>query len=406
MHASKQTKNDRGGKNSYFEGNQRVLTFVGGGYIEKHGRSGIVLDGLFSNVDWAPTLLAFANIVPSDYKQVSFTNDNSDMSISLDGYNMYDYLMSDSSAALRDHIIFTIVSESTDPTVDETSNAKSANEVKMLEQLEKYHLSQLAMIMYDDSGKLWKYFHTEASTNPLGGLTDNSGWCRLASDNDFEETSKYTIEEVTEAADNGIFDLTSDESEEKNLMEGMDAEQLESLQAIVSSKLEYYLNSDMSENSGFISLCYECLFTRYNVLANPKQFGGVWAPFLDKERFDAMIKEECDVLETDLVYQLHTSTFELPDGELIDWLENVNWKMEQLNAKSSIKSAMSKKEESLNVGSQKSGSIYHRNSNDVGFETVGFSILIFGVLCGMSFIILETLKCWLKTKQDSQYVAL
>ena len=60
----------RGGKNTFHKGGQRVLAIIGGGYIPEK-QKGVVLDGLVSKVDWAPTLLSFANLLPTDYTHVT-----------------------------------------------------------------------------------------------------------------------------------------------------------------------------------------------------------------------------------------------------------------------------------------------------------------------------------------------
>ena len=71
------------------------------------------------NVDWIPTLMSFAGLIPSEYTQISFDNDNTDVPITNNGHNMHSYIMSTDAdmTRIRDHVMFQLR-----PTLDDDSN--------------------------------------------------------------------------------------------------------------------------------------------------------------------------------------------------------------------------------------------------------------------------------------------
>ena len=96
-------------------------SLVGGGYIPDELR-GTTKTGLMANVDWLPTLMSFANLIPSEYTQISFDSYNTGntiVPITFDGYNMHSYIMSTDQniQPIRDHVMFQIR-----PTLDDNSN--------------------------------------------------------------------------------------------------------------------------------------------------------------------------------------------------------------------------------------------------------------------------------------------
>ena len=121
----------RDGKNTFHEGGQRVLAIIGGIIPDEQRAS--VLDGLRSNVDWAPSFLSFAKLIPSEYTHIKLGDDlffwfflfsvrlsnhffvflffvvhpaDDDLPMMLDGYNLYSYIKCDTKEWVGDHLVF------------------------------------------------------------------------------------------------------------------------------------------------------------------------------------------------------------------------------------------------------------------------------------------------------------
>ena len=123
------------------------------GEIIPESRRGLSLSGLVSNVDWAPTLLSFANMISHDTLSVA----------SFDGLNHYNYIMNDAdedSLGSRDHIMFHLspwIHDNFNVYIDGASSVErewgwDESTVKHLT------LNDIGMVFYNDNGVLWKYF--------------------------------------------------------------------------------------------------------------------------------------------------------------------------------------------------------------------------------------------------------
>ena len=277
----------RGGKNTFWEGGQRILTFVGGGKIDDSQR-GSVLDGLISNVDWFPTILSFAQLIPKESTHVRFDleyNDNYDqdktnkLTLELDGYNMHNYLLGYSTQPIRDHILFHIK-----PKLDDTNYWLNDNEIS------NYRLNdmdEIAIIFYDENGYLWKYFDVTMSKNEIGDPKINTGWCEL---ND----GKYSVySDEYSAVSYGLFELTNDISERLNYFQNDDNKALlihkltssDEIDRIVNEKIAFYVNQDNkgNQNSKFLFGDFECFTDSITVIQSfalffslfPRGFGFV-----------------------------------------------------------------------------------------------------------------------------------
>ena len=269
----------RGGKNTFFEGGQRVLTFVGGGKINNKQR-GKTLDGLISNVDWFPTILSFAKLIPQDSIHVRFdleydtrnmndVNDISTVTMEIDGYNMHNYLFnskntdigSDDYKPVRDHILFHLL-----PKLDNETN------YFLNDGINNYNLddmNEIAIIFYDNK-RLWKYIDVTQSKNPIGDPVINGGWCEKITSSSGNGKDDFYIDydENDDSQYYGLFDIDNDESERLNYFEDDNLLLLnkkttkQEINNLINEKISFYVNQDNnyqgSQNSQFLFGDFEC----------------------------------------------------------------------------------------------------------------------------------------------------
>ena len=124
-----------------------------------------ILKGSMSNVDWVPTLLTFACVIPSS--QLVIIYDDNDCVSFICGHNQYAHIIEDDSSDSdnlnkEDHILFHIVS-----TLDGDTN----DFTKSLDLFEFADMEQIAMVFYDNDGHLCEFLNYNKTT------TVNSGWC-------------------------------------------------------------------------------------------------------------------------------------------------------------------------------------------------------------------------------------
>eukprot|EP01084_Bolivina_argentea_P289501 497156_1 len=167
----------RGTKGSQFEGNQRVIALIGGGYIPEQ-YEGTIRNALFSSLDWTPTLLHFAGSL-NKINIIDYT---------WDGLDQYELIMHDTDNVNRDHIVFNIGSQ---------------------------NLESSAIVFKYNDGHLYKYIaDTEYSYSPA------DGWCVYDVNNG--DWNVIDIEDILSAQsvnDKYLFDLTQDISEKINLLQ-------------------------------------------------------------------------------------------------------------------------------------------------------------------------------------------
>jgi len=308
----------RGGKNTYFDGNTRVHTFVGGGYIPDSER-GSVRGGLFSNVDWLPTILSFADVIPHEYKAISWNNDlisNKDIPFTFDGYNQYEYIMDGDSTPVRDHIIFQLR-----PQLDDNSNyvddvqfqtnllkihtTEEDDNTKMLELL---NLEEIALVFYDENGKLWKYFNAEESTNEIGNVEKNCNWCIMSDSTTTDnENEIYSYTTNNDSITQALYDLTNDESETYNYYNNMNEKEYTTLLNIIAKNAAKYFDASYSDSSIYLYGNFDCFYTKYNEEAWPKYLDNLWQPFLELSGFGDKLLSTCGFNRKHAMYKLHTN---------------------------------------------------------------------------------------------------
>ena len=232
-----------------------------------------------ANVDWMPTLMSFAGLIPSDYTQISFDNDNTgntDVPITFDGYNMHSYIMSTDADAtpIRDHIVFQLR-----PGLDDDSNydtdvdfdtlhskihleADTDSGKEMVDAVDDLNLEEVAMVFYDSDGKLWKYFNAAASTNEIGNVESNCNWCALNHDGG---DNIYMYTNSSGSVTKGLYDLDNDISESVNLLYQIDVSTHRVLMEIVSKNVVQYFDNEYSESSVYLYGNFDCFYEKHNI---------------------------------------------------------------------------------------------------------------------------------------------
>lgn len=290
---------------------------------------GTVLDGLVSNVDWVPTMLAFAGVVSTDTQYMKYKSDY--VSMQLDGVNLYSYIMStgDSSSTTsviseRDHILFHLKPKLT----------KKTNEWK--KDITEYTLedmSEIALIFYDNDGQLWKYFNAEEGTNPLGDPLINSGWCEkmtssstestATSDDDNTDSSEYTIVSVSTYESFGLYNLDIDISETSNYLtdDSELSEKYDELYDIINNIVTFYVDSDSDDccsssgsNNKYLYGQFTCFTdsdtvkTRwYDVIESAQAY----VPFLTNDELMKVFENKCGISKDHTIYQLHNESWKI-----------------------------------------------------------------------------------------------
>lgn len=166
-----------------FEGNQRVLSLIGGGLIPK-SQYNTERNSLFSSLDWTPTLLYFAGI----YDEISKEDQ------SWDGIVQYDMIMNDDDY-MRDHIVLNVG----------------------LQNLE----SAAVIFEWPKDGNLYKYI---ALNSDIDVLHRENGWSQIDEENKqiifiSDDVSKNSDIKNAQALNNKyLFNLVDDIAERENLL--------------------------------------------------------------------------------------------------------------------------------------------------------------------------------------------
>ena len=264
----------RGTKGELFEGNNRVLTAVSGGVIERAQLGGQKRSEIMSNLDWTPTLLQFAGylqcIDPADY--------------SWDGQSQYDLIMNYEAmddSAKRDHLMLNIGD----------SELQSAS----------------ILIHHHETGTLYKYIRSNPSSPADRWIYSESTvdvWSTLDFGDTFDtvgdSSSSLQIKEYdpTEPlmrysqrfGDEFLFDLTNDESELYNLLDP----QCPNFNADLNM---YIVNQSLAEMSHFMatnqlwSTPISLLHSRLEEGDPTLKFDGLFVrPFLSNKRYLILLK--------------------------------------------------------------------------------------------------------------------
>ena len=272
-----------------------------------------MLDGLVSNVDWLPTILSFANLIPNDSTTVLFKNtndENDDMPLTLDGYNIYNYIMTFDASPIRDHIMFHM---RPNLTINHTFS-KSINDYSLND------FSEIALIFYDDDQTLWKYLNVTQSDNPVGSPRTNAGWC--IADDDINSNASYTtLTNDSFAVNYGLFDLTSDVAETINYFDENCDDinsakiNISKLTSIVTEKVKLYATGESKDYLYGNFHCFTVEMDEPQIAANET---GAWMPFLDETEFNDMLITGCDLDDTHMMYTLYTTDFTWPTTNLFE----------------------------------------------------------------------------------------
>ena len=314
---------------------------MGGGALPS-SQQGLTLKGLMSNVDWVPTLLTFAGVIPSSQSMITFDND--DDYLSLDGYNQYSYIMEgdstdSSNLNKRDHVLFHIV-----PILDDDTN----DFTKSINLYEFSDMEEIAMVFYDNDGNLWKFLNYGESTNIIGDPTVNSGWC-IATD-EHPQASSTTSDTfslmpcvgVKGKPTYGLYQVSSDGSEKKNYLENTDGTTTEieeseddtimSLKEIIDDKIKYYVSKSRNKDYLFGSFyCFVDYDTHLNEALSAAENSNAWVPFLNTNNELALeIIVYCDLEKTHPIYKLLTTEYKMPETLIINDLRINNANNEEI----------------------------------------------------------------------------
>merc|ERR1712228_527735 len=174
----------RGTKGTLFEGNQRTIALIGGGVIPS-SQYGTERNSLFSGLDWTPTLLSFAGILPQ-ISEEDKTWDGIDQSLMILNGDDFE----------RDHILFSIGLRNLDSATIVFKNPL-------------------------DDNKLYKYIAQDVSIEKAGYMRLD-GWCTPDSENGdwaILTSDDETLAPETQDLDNKfLFNLDDDVSEMNNLL--------------------------------------------------------------------------------------------------------------------------------------------------------------------------------------------
>ena len=241
-----------------------------------------------ANVDWMPASMSFAGLIPSEYTQISFDNDNTgntDVPIAIDGYIMYLYIMSTDTdmTPISYQIMFQIR-----PLNDDSNYASTIYKGDIHSKVFRKDIAdiidglssnEVALVFHDSSGKLWKYFDAEESTNEVGNLQVNCSWCilNINSNND----SVYTYHNSSDSITRGLYDLDNDFSVDiqktlkltviKNILQHFNNEYSDSSVYLYSNFDCFYNSVSDSQTRSYSRGDYEILFeSRRKLLARPK----------------------------------------------------------------------------------------------------------------------------------------
>jgi len=206
----------RGTKGSLFEGNQRVISLIGGGAIPKE-QHGTEREALFSALDWTPTLLRFAGI----YNEIEKEDRT------WDGIVQYDLIMNGDEGINgngRDHVVLNVG----------------------LRNLES------AAVIFKHDDQLFKYI---ALNSDVDVLNRGNGWSVIDEENkqimfvsdDIEENPDTKDAQAVD--DKYLFNLIEDVAEEHNLLLGDDEDEKDELIAYAKGLFDAYLEHPLySEN--------------------------------------------------------------------------------------------------------------------------------------------------------------
>ena len=288
-------------------------------------------------MDWLPTWLAFANVLPKDYVHVTFKTDESKkLPLVLDGYNMYPYIMgTSSSGSNRDHLVFHIK-----PELSITHSWKAPD----ISRYSFDQLDELALIFYDENGILWKYLDVEMSSNIIGDPVTNAGFCEMKTSTSFYHTDTTTDDVVLD----GIFNLEADLREENNYesfenveINGDSDYGTDVLEPRILELFDYYVNNGESENPSakFLYGYFSCLIStsRQTDCIAAAANSNAWVPFLTDDEIPDTIENHCGGMSNrHTIFRLLTTGFEFKSNKFVELIEDNTDNVKELNKYSEV----------------------------------------------------------------------
>eukprot|EP00486_Rosalina_sp_Unknown_P000163 CAMPEP_0201566132 /NCGR_PEP_ID=MMETSP0190_2-20130828/5682_1 /ASSEMBLY_ACC=CAM_ASM_000263 /TAXON_ID=37353 /ORGANISM="Rosalina sp." /LENGTH=441 /DNA_ID=CAMNT_0047984413 /DNA_START=961 /DNA_END=2286 /DNA_ORIENTATION=- len=194
----------RGTKSTMFDGNIRQITFVNGGdNIIPAAQRGTQRDSLLSNLDWTPTLLSYAGVLPfidsSDYEW--------------DGLDQLDVILNGDTTNERSALLLNVQSPS----------ISTINDVISASLIYKYEW-QTPRGKTKGDGKYYKYVIADLDDADWNWVRQrNDGWCNI----NYTANNSIYVEDVENSPYSSsalikdsqfLFDLTDDEGEKFNLI--------------------------------------------------------------------------------------------------------------------------------------------------------------------------------------------
>ena len=303
----------RGTKSTMFEGNIRQITFINGGdNIIPTASRGSVRDSLISNLDWTPTLLSFAGILPyideADYEW--------------DGLDVIDIILDGDTSTERSQLLLNV----------ESPGIGSIDDVTSASIIFRYEWTTPKGVTKGD-GKYYKYVQADTSGVDKNWVTmRNDGWCTI---NFTNNNSIYTIDVAdadwsanAEIAKSGVFlfDLDADEGEKYNLifLEKITGGTLKTnkknkITKFARDRIEEEIGTQLNQN--FYHYPIDC-FWAYHEAGDPRHFeyttpvhGLVIEPFMDTATYIDYLAQCFNALEN-TTYPVPSS---LQDLYLNEW---------------------------------------------------------------------------------------
>ena len=336
----------RGGKGSFYEGNVRSLALISGGAVATSSniQGGNELPGLMSNVDWLPTVLAFANIMPKHWTKMS----------KIDGYNLYDYILQttkgssgSSVAPVRDHILLDLEMFGTEIYAKESTNRQRqwawTDDEVYNHRMTGLTMTGLTMVFYDKEGALFKYFVSNRDDEVTDeDMTYDYNWCFETAENKFDY-SEYSVGQLRPFS--GLFALSSDVSEQNNLLRSISTDDFSVLKEIIQEKADYYISSDNSELSKYVYDAFDCFYKANNILTYPARQDGKWTQsFEDSTSYYSYLQAQCGFSQDHPMLELHSRPFgqvSIQDNSVMT--HTMNERVPRLNSVQSTKSTDSTK---------------------------------------------------------------
>ena len=348
----------RGGKQTFYDGGVRVITFVGGGYVPTAQR-GTERDKLMHGSDWLPTIvgLATGDTGTNTGKQgkLMAANYASIETISNDLQNRL-YIPLAKQVALKnenktDNYLEYLVRESFDGTdlsqwllYGDGNDNPRRNVGLSINTFVPFNTSISIVFESDITGDRYKFMYL---THQIATSQDTN-YCSFCSRRQSKSEQRCKIDGPTENA-RLLFDLTVDANETTNLVtddirnlhisslnHSIDRNKLKTKSIDVGKdenkkynyNIKYLSDYKKNENAGLIDLLWEeaeaivyeyqdnALFNNFLTCqqskrpeADPSNFGNAYSPFFSWQEYQTAFQQDCDGYINDVLLEMYLSDY-------------------------------------------------------------------------------------------------